>query len=81
MPGFEGSLPRHAGTTTVLKSVAKAESVKRVILTSTVGTISPSNKRIPDPSQPVYTHESWNEYDTIERAYYLSKVPPFHPPA
>ena len=58
------------GTTHVLKSCARAESVRRVVLTSSVAAITDE----PD-SNHVYTEEDWNEKSSLSRnPYYYSKT-------
>lgn len=61
--------PALQGTLNVLRSIKKAGSVKRVVLTSSVAAITDS----PDPNH-VYTEADWNVSSSLERnPYYYSK--------
>jgi len=61
--------PAVKGTITVLQSCAKASSVKKVVLTSSVAAISDSGKK-----DYIYTEADWNTTSSLERnPYYYSK--------
>jgi len=61
--------PAVKGTLTVLQSCSKIDSVKKVVITSSVAAITDS----PDPNH-VYTEADWNKESTLSRnPYYYSK--------
>lgn len=55
--------PAVRGTETVLESVAKAPTVKRVVLTSSTAAINGNNDD--KPVGEVYTEEDWNRTSTL----------------
>lgn len=67
--------PALKGTRNVLESVNETESVKRVVLTSSVASVYGDNvdaKKIPDG---IFTEEHWNETSTLNhQPYSYSKV-------
>jgi nucleoside-diphosphate-sugar epimerase len=63
--------PALEGTRSVLASVKRAGSVRRVVVTSSAAAVRSANR----PRDHVYTEEDWNDTATIERnPYPLSKT-------
>lgn len=67
--------PAVKGTRNVLNSVNQVESVKRVVLTSSIAGIYDSMKDVEDTPEGKFTEEVWNTRSTLEgNPYSLSKV-------
>jgi 3',5'-cyclic AMP phosphodiesterase CpdA len=71
------------GTTNVLNAVNKADSVRRVVLTSSCAAVYGNHDDKPRELQP-YTEEDWNRSSTESVSRQLaaapsSQVPPLHP--
>ncbi len=67
--------PALKGTRNVLESVNETESVKRVVLTSSVASVYGDNKDADKIANGIFTEEHWNETSTIDhQPYSYSKV-------
>lgn len=68
-------VPAVEGTKNVLESVNRSESVKRVVLTSSVAAIYGDNKDMTDAGLSALTEEHWNSTSSVHHnAYSFSKT-------
>lgn len=67
--------PAVKGTLNVLESVNQAESVKRVVLTSSVAAMACDNIEVAQSPKGKITEDDWNEYASLNHSpYHFSKV-------
>lgn len=67
--------PARTGTRNVLESVMRTDSVKRVVLTSSVAAIHSDNTDIQRTGRDQFNETDWNETSTLEyNPYYYSKT-------